>query len=161
MQSVVCVRAVRHFVHLWQRTATQRKLLRQQAAYHVLLLLLAKHLPPSIGYEIYACLRLQKQVQAQQSTLTASGIQRQSMLQPLAACHSQALSDEQFHVLYTINIVNNNRCIVYNKSACSTVSITCIKEDMHNNTLSPRNTHQDLIAPCTVLCLCYKWYAAN
>ena len=27
-------------------------------------------------------------------------------------------------------IVNNNRCIVYNKSACSTVSISCIKEDI-------------------------------
>ena len=78
LQSVVCVRAVLHFVHLWQREAKLRKLLRQQAAYLVLLLLLAKHLPPSIGYEIYACFRLQKQVQAQQSTLTASGIQRQS-----------------------------------------------------------------------------------
>jgi len=37
LHSVVCVRAVLHFAHSWQRKA-KRKLLRRQAAHHVLLL---------------------------------------------------------------------------------------------------------------------------
>ena len=52
LHSVVCVRAVLHFAHLWQRKA-KRKLLRRQAAHHVLLLCWAKKLMPLIAEHIY------------------------------------------------------------------------------------------------------------
>ena len=71
LQSVESVRAVLHFVHLWQRKAKIKMMLRRHAQ-HVLLLLWKTHLPDSIGYQIYACFNSQPQMQQPRLAL-ASG----------------------------------------------------------------------------------------
>ena len=73
LQSVVSVRAVLHFVHLWQRQA-RRKMLKRHAR-HVLLLLWSKKLPLSIGYQIHECFRSNAKPQMQRPWLApATGI---------------------------------------------------------------------------------------
>ena len=68
LESVVSVRAVLHFLHLWQRNAKHKTMLRLHAQ-HVLLLLCKTQLPHSIGYEIYQCFSSQAQPQMQQPWL--------------------------------------------------------------------------------------------
>ena len=75
LESVVSVRAVLHFLHLWQRNAKKKKMLRRHAQ-HVLLLLCKTQLPPSIGYEINQCFRLQAQPQMQQPWLASASTTR-------------------------------------------------------------------------------------
>ena len=75
LQSVVSVRAVLHFAHLWQRKAKIKMMLRRHAQ-HVLLLLCKTQLPPSVGYEINQCFRLQSQPQMQQPWLASASTTR-------------------------------------------------------------------------------------
>jgi hypothetical protein len=75
LESVVSVRAVLHFLHLWQRNAKKKNMLRRHAQ-HVLLLLWKTHLLPSVGYEINQCFRLQSQPQMQQPWLASASTTR-------------------------------------------------------------------------------------
>ena len=75
LENVVSVRAVLHFLHLWQRNAKKKKMLRRHAQ-HVLLLLCKTQLPPSVGYEINQCFRLQSQPQMQQPWLASASTTR-------------------------------------------------------------------------------------
>ena len=85
-QHVVNVRTMLHFVHSWQRDARKQML---RYPHHVLLLSWSKHLPESIGYQIYACLRSQAQLLPQAA--------RDS--QALELVFRQPLVIEYFHTL--------------------------------------------------------------
>ena len=81
LQSVVSVRAVLHFVHLWQRKAKIKMMLRRHAQ-HVLLLLWKTHLPDSIGYRIYACFISQPRFARSQTHCQLARLAQRQVKQP-------------------------------------------------------------------------------
>jgi len=95
LQSVVSVRAVLHFVHLWQRKAKIKMMLRRHAQ-HVLLLLWKTHLPDSIGYRIYACFISQPRFARSQTHCHLARLAQRQVKQPRHALASGTWAPHTF-----------------------------------------------------------------